>query len=115
MSGRDPRLERDFLDTAAHQAGLGSLGFQAEVLGRLDQTAGHAFLGYALERFAKEIAEEGRDTAGWSVGAAQCDEFNALDDEGRQEAMRWLLYLASLGARVEYGAQRLRQCMDGGS
>ncbi len=112
---RDPRFERDFIDQAARQARLASTGFQELVHDRLalgSRLYEDAALSVTLVELAREIAEEGADLATWSALAAQSDDFNARDPAEREEIMRWLLYLASLGARVEYSVQQLRQILD---
>lgn len=112
---RDRQFERDFLGCAARDAKLGSLGFEDAVQARLDRAAadfGDSFLRYSLERFVKEIGEEGEDVAGWSVGAAQCLDLTTYDDERRELIMHWLIHLAGLGARIEWAKRQLAALLD---
>jgi hypothetical protein len=109
---RDPQFEADFLDHAAHRAGLGAMGFQRQVLARLDAVESDEFLRFSLARFAREIGEEGHDVAGWAVGAAQCDELAAMGEDDRAQVMEALLRLAALGVRVEWQVRQLRSMLD---
>lgn len=115
MSRRDTMFERDFVASAAREAGVGGMHFDELIMARLDRGTElfeDAFLDFSLRRFVREIGEEGEDVAAWSVGAAQCKALAELDPARREEVMHWLHALVGLGARVEWAKRQLASLID---
>lgn len=97
-------LERDFLQGAARDAGLGALGFERLVSDRLAE--GQALYGFTalarpLGELVRELREEGLDLGAWAVLAAQSDEVDELDDDQRLLFLSLLQAVAGKGAEVE--------------
>jgi hypothetical protein len=110
---RNPGFERDFLTAATKRAGVAdTLGFDRQVLARLDIHPGEEFLSFSLERFSSELSEEGHDIAGWALGAAQCDDLQTYDEDRRQLVLDKLTEIAADGARAELHVRQLRSLLE---
>lgn len=112
-AGRDPELERAFLEAALREArpnvragGRAEPGdFLARVRARLEKGAreyGEAgFLYRPLEDLLGELREEGEDAAGWPVLILQRLLVDDIDPDLARELVAILRSAAALGAQLD--------------
>lgn len=121
--GRDPELEREFLERAIIQARphvrrggqSGTNGYLARVRGRLEKGAGeYGALGYLdrrVEELLEELRQEGEDAAGWAVLIAQRLQREQLGVDLHSELRLLLEQIAALGVQIDGLVDRIRRAL----
>lgn len=105
-----------FLDACAQHAGLGSLGYQADVKRRLDlgrRNYGDASFQLSLEEVADELGDEAADLTGWGVVALLGEDLAGRDEDQRVRILSLLQAIGGEGTRVAFLVRELKRELAG--
>lgn len=112
MPVRYEPFEADFLRQAQRRAQLGSLGFDRQVITRLERMQvrhGDEWAAMPVDELVAELHREASDVGGWGVLLAQHPELYRLGEEQLLEIRMHLLEVVAAGAIVEHRVRQLAE------
>jgi hypothetical protein len=112
---RIPAIERGLLREGQAAGGLGSLGFDDQVLHRLERMQvrhGDSWVSMPVAELVAELHREALDVGGWSVLLAQHPELDRLGDDQKLKVRMHVLQVIAAGARVEFEIRQLAHVLD---
>lgn len=114
VPARLEQFERDMVRQGQQLAGLGSSGYDDQVMRRLAYVQarhGDNWLSLPLDEFVRELHRESWDVAGWAVLLAQHPALMAIDDEQRLKVRMHLIEVIKAGALVEHEIRQLEHVL----